>query len=455
MDIQKVVLKYKDDIIRDLKNVIAIRSVKGDGHKGMPGGRESFMALDYMLNRAKQLGFDTVNVDGYMGYASYGEGSDYIAVIGHLDVVPEGDGWSFDPFGGEIKDSKMYGRGTTDNKGPSVAALYSLKVLKDLGCAGTKEVRAIFGTMEESGMDDMRYYLTKYPEPVMALVPDAGYPIYNKQRGIYVFEATCPIKSSEVISAYGGERMNRVPGQAYASLSAKIDYYRLLKIADSMSSQNSKIHVELLEDEIKVKAVGVKGSSSYGHAANNANLLLLDFLVKACGKQAGKEITYIQDMFKRETDGKSMGFCYDGDEFGIVSIGLCKIHIENNIAKFLVDIRFPVNQKLCDIKDRVNNIFKDYKISIKREEEAHYVDEDSKICKILSDVYQQETKDKTRYLCNYGMNYSRFITNGVAYGNSFTWDEPSPSHGPDEFININSLMQHCVIHVKALMKMMK
>lgn len=56
-----------------------------------------------------------------------------VAVLGHLDVVPEGDGWSFDPFGGEIRDGKVFGRGAMDDKGPTIAALYALAALRDSG----------------------------------------------------------------------------------------------------------------------------------------------------------------------------------------------------------------------------------------------------------------------------------------------------------------------------------
>ena len=456
MNIENTVLQYKDDIIRDLQQLVAIRSVRAEAQEGMPAGRESFAALAYMLDRAKQMGFETTNVDGYMGYASYGKGTEYIAVIGHLDIVPEGEGWKHDPFGGEIEKGKLYGRGTTDNKGSSVAALYCLKVLKDLGCPCTKEVRAMFGTMEESGMEDMIYYLSKNPEPVMALVPDAGYPVYNKQRGPYFFKMECSIEDSAIISANGGDKMGVVPGEASCVINAHgVDPDLLQQTADGMCGEKSNIELEKSGDTIRIKATGLRGSTSYGHNALNANLLLLDFLVKALGEKVGRRISLIHDLFKMETDGKSLGLYYDGDAFGIVSVGMCKIDITDGIGEFWIDIRFPANQKLQDIQSRIARLFEGYKVTPVKEYEAHYVPEDSELCRILSKVYEEVTNDKTQYICNYGMNYSRFIRNGVAYGNCFKWDDPSPSHGADEFIPIDSLIRHCVIHTKALIQMMK
>ena len=456
MDVKSVVLKYKDEIIKDLINISAIRSVRGEAKEGMPAGAETAKALEYMMERARRMGFKTVNTDGYMGYASFGSGKDYIAVIGHLDVVPEGTGWKHDPFGGEIEDGKIYGRGTIDNKGPSVAALYALKVIKDMGAKGTKEVRALFGTMEESGMEDIRHYLVKNPEPVAALVPDAGYPIYNKQRGLYVFEVSCPVADSRIVSMNGGERMNVVPGEAFAQIAADTDDIdRLKKTARDMCGKSSKIYLEEQDGMVSVRAEGKKGSTSYGRAADNANLLLLEFLVKTLGEDAGKKILYIQDLFKRETDCRLLGLRSDGDEFGHVSVGLCKMSIEKGTAKFLVDIRFPVNQKLIEIQRRIRDVFEGFELEDIKAEEAHYVPEDGELCTILSDVYSEHTGDKTQYLCNLGMNYSRYIKNGVAFGSGFLWDEPSPSHGADEFIQIESLLENCTLYAKALMRLMK
>ncbi|EGD49950.1 peptidase M20, partial [Thermoanaerobacter ethanolicus JW 200] len=70
----------------------------------MPYGEGVAKALDKALEIAQSLGFRTKNVDGYVGYAEYGEGEEMIGVLGHLDVVPEGDGWTYPPYGAEIHD---------------------------------------------------------------------------------------------------------------------------------------------------------------------------------------------------------------------------------------------------------------------------------------------------------------------------------------------------------------
>ena len=78
------------------------------------------------------MGFRTKNIDGYCGYIEFGEGEDLVGIIGHLDVVPTDEGWTYPPFSGTIFDNKIYGRGAIDDKGPVIASLYAMKSIFDL-----------------------------------------------------------------------------------------------------------------------------------------------------------------------------------------------------------------------------------------------------------------------------------------------------------------------------------
>ncbi|MDW7669299.1 MAG: dipeptidase PepV, partial [Bacillota bacterium] len=94
--------KYNEDIIRETRNLVKFKSVKEPGSKGAPFGKGIRKSLDYTLDLCDKLGFKTKNLDGYIGYAEYGEGEDIVAILVHLDVVPVGGGWTKDPYGGEI-----------------------------------------------------------------------------------------------------------------------------------------------------------------------------------------------------------------------------------------------------------------------------------------------------------------------------------------------------------------
>ena len=187
--LDKKVEELRDEFLNSLVEILKINSVEGKKLPGMPFGEGPNEALEKALEICDDLGFTTVNLDGYVGYAEYGTGEDYVAVLGHLDVVPEGDGWIYPPYGAEIHDGKLYARGVMDDKGPIFAALYGLKAIKDLGLSLSKRVRIIFGTNEESGSHDMPYYVEREKQPVAGFTPDGMFPIINgeKETGLTAF----------------------------------------------------------------------------------------------------------------------------------------------------------------------------------------------------------------------------------------------------------------------------
>ena len=176
-----------------------------------------------MLGEAEKMGFKTQNVDNYMGWCEYGTGKEMVAVLGHLDVVPAGDGWDEDPFSGRVADGNVYGRGALDDKGPTTSALYALKALKESGLPLKRRIRILFGTNEETGSQDMVHYLEKGGEvPVCGFTPDGEYPVINGEKGIINVEYQVgyqqygPLK---LVKIHGGSAYNVVPALAVAELS--------------------------------------------------------------------------------------------------------------------------------------------------------------------------------------------------------------------------------------------
>src|SRR5271157_3185134 len=159
--LDRYIEKYRAEIISSVCDIVRIRSVAGNPDISMPFGPGPAEALSKVLEIARSLGFRTVNLDNYAGYAEFGGGTEYVAVLGHLDTVPEGDLWHYPPFGGTIVDGKIYGRGALDDKGPIISALFGLAAIKDSGLSMEKKVRILFGTDEETGTLDMQYYLAR------------------------------------------------------------------------------------------------------------------------------------------------------------------------------------------------------------------------------------------------------------------------------------------------------
>ena len=146
-------------MIEDIKTIVKMPSVEGTFQQGAPFGKDIALTLDKVLEIAQSLGFETKNLDHYIGYAQYGKGEDYIGIIGHLDVVPTGLGWKHPPFSAYEEDGYIYSRGILDNKGPIMTCLYALYAIKELNIKLHKPVRIIFGCDEETGFKDLEYYL--------------------------------------------------------------------------------------------------------------------------------------------------------------------------------------------------------------------------------------------------------------------------------------------------------
>lgn len=196
----------KEAMIDDIMKIVSIDSLPSKPQEGMPFGEGIATCLEEALAMSEKLGFTTKNIDGYMGYAQYGEGDDYIAAVGHLDVVPVGEGWNTPPFVATRINQRIYGRGILDNKGPIISCLYALYVLKRLNIEVKHPLRVIFGTNEETGMKDVPYYLTKEKAPMMGWTPDCKYPVVYGERGRAKFTIRANITEAktfcELITTY-------------------------------------------------------------------------------------------------------------------------------------------------------------------------------------------------------------------------------------------------------------
>lgn len=175
---------FKDEMIQSILELVRIDSVEGEASEDAPFGHGVKQALLRALDIGGRLGFDTVNLDNRIGYAQYGRGEDsYVCAIGHVDVVPAGEGWKQSPFSGYMENGTIYSRGVLDNKGPVLACLYGLAALKKLGLTLKHPVRIIFGCDEETGFEDLKYYLTKENPPIYGFTPDCKYPVVYSERG--------------------------------------------------------------------------------------------------------------------------------------------------------------------------------------------------------------------------------------------------------------------------------
>ena len=133
LDFKKIVEPYFDEALTTLVKNVQINSVYDPltVSTSSPYGLGVKKCFDFLKEIALKDGFEVDTCDGRCLEISYGKGDNLIYVFAHQDVVPVNGVWDDDPFSGAIKDDRVYGRGTSDDKGPGISAYFALKALKE------------------------------------------------------------------------------------------------------------------------------------------------------------------------------------------------------------------------------------------------------------------------------------------------------------------------------------
>ncbi len=447
------VLTMKDEIIKSVQECVKIKSVEEEPKDGMPFGEGVHKCLDYCLKLSQSLGFKTVNVDNMIGYAEYGVGDEMVAVLGHLDVVPEGDGWTYPPYGAEVHNGKIYGRGTTDDKGPTIGALYALKAIKDLNIPVKRRVRLFFGLNEETGSKCVKHYVDNGGEmPVAGFTPDAEYPIINGEKGIVTCKYNRQLKQEGDLilkSINGGIAANVVPD--YAEAEIMLPNQRMEEIID-LVQENKDIKVVVKENSIIIKYQGISAHGSTPEFGKNAITHLLSFLGKFDFKGDIKEfLNFFNKYVGNELNGESLGVFLEDDISGKFIFNLGKITGNENEISLDINMRYPVTKSFEDFID----IFKE-KIELGklhevflRHKKSLYVSPDTEFIKKLQKVYEEYFGEKAELISIGGGTYAKAMANVVAFGPIFK-GHPMVEHKPDEYIEIDSLMKNVQIMAAAI-----
>ena len=456
MTLNEAVLARKDEMITTLCENLRIPSVEGPAEPGAPYGADVRRSLDHALNAAQALGFETVNVDGHMGWCEFGAGEEMVAVLGHLDVVPAGEGWTVAPYSAEISDGKIWGRGTTDDKGPSIAALYALAALRDSGLPIRRRVRVLFGCNEETGSQDVKYYLEKGGElPVMGFTPDGEYPVINGEKGIInaTFSRTYTQTGHlKLLRIKGGTASNVVPSYAYADLQCD----------EEMAARMCKLYSTAIKFSrrpfgFRIESFGISAHGSTPALGENAIgrlMFALDNL--PLEGEVADAIHFLAQKIGMECNGASAGINLRDDVSGELSLNWGPMEADENKMSLVINYRYPVTFGHDDCAPAFNKLFTDAGFALDREfhKENLYIPEDHELVTTLLDVYHEQTGREGKAICIGGGTYAKAIPNLLAFGPVFPGDEVR-EHKPDEFITIDNLVKNAQIIAHAMYALAK
>ena len=434
--------EYYKDALNDLCELLKFKSVLDEykENSDAPFGLENKKCLEYFLNLGARDGFDVLNVDNYAGHISYGNGTESVGVLGHLDVVPAVGKWSHDPFDPIIIDGKLYARGTLDDKGGVIASYYALKMIKDLNLDLSKEVRIIVGCDEESGSRCVERYFEKVEKPTYAFSPDAEFPIIYGEKGILTFDIIGSIENEEVISINAGERYNIVCDEAQLTVKNINPTY----LEEFIKSEGC--NAQIIDNSYVF--YGLAAHAMQPHLGNNAIVTMFKFMNKYYPCAASE---FISQRF--DTTGKLLNInIYDEDMHDLtINLGVCKYDGLN--LKLGYNLRVPVDGHVDVIKNGFNQALSKYsnlKLGELYYSPRHFVDKNSDLVVKLMKSYQEISGDyESKPFTIGGGTYARTMENAVAFGPNFLHREDI-CHQPDEHIYLEDFVMWIAIYAKAI-----
>lgn len=437
--IEKILEGYESEMIEKLQELVRINSVATtDVSEEAPFGKGIKEAYDYMMDLGKDRGFKCTNYDNKAGEIVFGSGKESVGVLLHVDVVPPGKKWEFDPFGAEISDGKIYGRGTVDDKGPCIATFYACLAIKESGLPLKRSIKQVIGCNEEGGyFPCLRHYIANADVPSKGIVPDAWFPAVFAEKHFYTFKISKTIGEQQsdkgiLKSIKGGEAANVVPSYAEARF----------------------------EDIRTGSSYEIKGNGKAAHASTPAlgengiaDLLKKLKEVKFANQEMNELTEKMAEMFT-DCYGKGLGIDYS-DDTGELTNNLGLIEYDGEVLELIFNIRHPISFEIDALKGKLKEKVKEIGFSLEDVSymQGMYVEQDDPTIKILTEIYREATGDvESKPLAHGGGSYARLIDGFIPFGPSFQ-NEPLIFHQENEYIKVDRVLELAKMYAEALYRL--
>ena len=449
----------KDDYLKDLTTLVKIPSVRDDSQAtaDAPLGPGPAKALHAFLEMAKKDGFRTKNIDNVVGYAEWGEGDETVAILAHLDVMPAGNGWDSDPFDPIIKDGNFIGRGSSDDKGPGLAAYYALKALKDMGVKFHKKVRFVAGTDEENDWTGMTKYFETEPMPDLGFSPDAEFPVYNGEKGMFSIKLDIAggNEGDDVLKSFkSGLRFNMVPREA--DVVVEVEDNQTVMDAYTDFLDNNPVTGEAYEDKdgLHLEMIGKAAHGMEPEKGINAGTYMAKFLQQLkLGGNAKNFVDYIANYLHLDDRMKGFDGAFTDDVMGDLTMNSGIMNFDGQKGGHLdMNFRFPKGITPDNILNKVKPVAADFNIDAHYDtfHAPHFVSPDDPMVKTLMKSYIDVTGDKdAKPECIGGRTFGQLIDNGVAFG-ALMPDTPNTMHQANEYQPVDDLVKSMAIYMQAI-----
>ncbi|MBQ9853024.1 MAG: Sapep family Mn(2+)-dependent dipeptidase [Ruminiclostridium sp.] len=447
-------------LIETVSRLVRIDSTIGEAQPGMPFGPGPAAALEEMLKLSAEWGLPGENLEGYVGTVDLNDQETALHILGHLDVVDGGEGWTVtQPFQPKLVDGLLYGRGTDDDKGPMVAALLAMKAVKDLGIPLKKNVRMILGTDEETGFRDIDWYFDRHSHAPYTISPDADFPIINIEKGHYqpTFSASWDQEAAlpRVTSLTGGPRLNMVPPKANA-LVAGLTAEEIQSVIPTLGLEGITFTLTQQEDGVHILAVGQGAHGSTPQEGRNAQTALVALLaaLPLADCPSTQTIRTLRDLFPHgDFTGQALGIAQSDELSGHLSLAFTRIDLNGTGFEGRFDSRTPLCANDENTRLVTEAAMGQFGWTVKGEiDPPHHVPADSPFIQTLAKCYEMYSGRKSECLCIGGGTYVHGIPGGVAFGASMP-GFVSNLHGPDEKVNVADLLTAAKIFTQVIIEL--
>lgn len=445
---------HETDLLEDTRAILRIPSIETDARPGAPFGEANRQALDLALSLGARWGMRTKDLDGYCGYAEFGEGERLIVSLGHLDVVPVSDGWKHDPFGAEVDGGYLYARGSTDDKGPTMASFYAARALKevaeDLGC----RVRIVFGCDEESGFECVHHYVQVEEPPTYGVAPDSGWPLIHAEKGIANLHVSVPLPQGvfALVEAAGGQRPNIVIDSFSAAVRVEPparDHVEA-KLADAW---DRNVTWEWDGDLLRVQAVGKACHGSIPFGGDSAAIRTFRFLSELA--PLGCETFYKELLWSAHLGGAGLGIAGADDASKDLTCNLGVVSVEDGRLKLLFNVRYPVTWKGQQVSqactDHLATLEGGWTLDSFEDSPSLFFPVDHPLVQAICRAVEEETGETKAPGVMGGGTYARAIPNTVSIGTG--WPGDGDAHENDERLKVEHLFKMSRIYAHILFAM--
>ncbi len=387
----------------------------------------------------------------------------YYGIIGHLDVVPEGENWTYPPFSGKIINGNIFGRGAIDDKGPVISSLYAMKTVME-NCKVKKRVRLILGLNEEKDWKCINYYKKHEESPTIGFSPDADFPCIYAEKSIltsYIQMNYSEYLSKDIIITNincNNNALNVVP--KICSVTLKINNNNIPtnsfieKLKKIKEKYDFEIDIYKIDDEnIKLTSYGIQAHSAHPDLGVNSIsrlIILLDDIFKAYNINL-ELFDYFKKYIGTEYYGEKLGMNFE-DESGKLTLNVGNFSLENSNLKIGMNLRVPIKTNILDVQNIFLTSLDEY-INVNFETTnympALYIPKDDYLVKTLCKIYNEETNSNLEPIAIGGATYARAFKNCISFGANFPGNKDM-CHQTDEFISIDNLINSCKVYAKAI-----